>query len=73
MVCYKHKKMKEGKEKMKVKPLMNYRLLGTSVVLDMDKIYEAVPATNVPSYGKNGIVFVEGMLLCDEEYQIVED
>ena len=53
---------------MKVKPKENYKLLGTSIVLNKNKTYNAVIATNQPNYKKKGLIFVDGVLLNANEY-----
>lgn len=56
---------------MKVHPLENYQLLGTSIKLDKTRTYDAVPATNQPNWEERGAVFVEGVLLNAGEYEII--
>tara|TARA_R100000781_G_C4035318_1_gene112038 strand:+ start:338 stop:511 length:174 start_codon:yes stop_codon:yes gene_type:complete len=56
---------------MKVKPKRNYKLLGTSIVLNKDKIYNAVIATNQPNYKEKGLIFVNEVLLNKKEYIII--
>ena len=56
---------------MKVKPKENYKLLGTSIVLNKDKIYNAVIATNQPNYKEKGLIFVNEVLLNKKEYIII--
>jgi hypothetical protein len=56
---------------MKVKPKENYKLLGTSIVLNKDKIYNAVIATNQPNYKEKGLIFVDEVLLNKKEYIII--
>jgi CYTH domain-containing protein len=58
---------------MKVKPLENYRLLGTPIVLDKNTVYNAVIARNQPNYKEKGLIFVDGVLLAKGEYKIVPD
>jgi len=60
---------------MKVKPLDNYKLLGTPIVLDKDVVYEATWATNQPDWSRKRKIFVgegPGVLLSAGEYVIVE-
>ncbi len=59
------------KNKMKIKPLDNYQLLGTGITLKMDKIYNAQKASNVPDYLEKGLVFCNGILLDKTEYVVV--
>ncbi len=56
---------------MKVKPKENYKLLGTSIVLNKDKIYNAVIAINQPNYKEKGLIFVNEVLLNKKEYIII--
>ena len=58
---------------MQVKPLHNYKLLGTSIVLDCKKTYDATPATNQPDWEEKGLIFVDGILLEAGEYLIVKN
>lgn len=53
---------------MRVRPKMNYHLLGTEIKLDKTKVYEAEEARNQPYYKERGLVFVEGVLLARNEY-----
>tara|TARA_R100001163_G_C5025834_1_gene167391 strand:+ start:92 stop:361 length:270 start_codon:yes stop_codon:yes gene_type:complete len=53
---------------MKVKPKENYKLLGTSIVLNKNKTYNAVIATNQPNYKEKGLIFVDDVLLNANEY-----
>mgnify|MGYP003144351807 CR=1 FL=1 len=43
---------------MRVRPLGNYKLLGTEIGLDKTKVYDAVLATNQPNYQELGLIFV---------------
>ena len=56
---------------MKIKPNDNFRLLGTDIELDKNKIYEAEDASNIPDHKERGLVFVNGILLDKSEYEIV--
>lgn len=58
--------------KMRVKPNENYELLGTSIKLDKNKVYEAVPATNQPNHKAMGMVFVGDFLLNKTEYRVIK-
>jgi len=58
---------------MKVKPKENYKLLGTSIILNKNKTYSAFIATNQPGYKEKGLIFVNDVLLNDNEYTIIED
>jgi hypothetical protein len=57
---------------MRVKPNENYALLGTSIKLNKNKVYEAVPATNQPNYDENDAIFVGDFLLVKGEYKVVK-
>ena len=56
---------------MKIRPLENYKLLGTSIQLDKTQVYDAIPASNQPDYIRDGKVFAGDMLLVREEYEVV--
>jgi hypothetical protein len=56
---------------MKVKPNENYHLLGTSIKLDKNLVYDAEPATNQPQWEERGLIFVNEILLEKGEYEIV--
>ena len=65
---------------MTVKPLHNYKLLGTSIQLDCKKTYEATYATNQPGWEEKGLIFVHerkhdpvGVILEEGEYLIVKN
>jgi len=58
---------------MTVKPLHNYKLLGTSIQLDYKKTYKASHAENQPDWEEKGLIFVEGILLEAGEYVIVKN
>jgi hypothetical protein len=59
---------------MKIKPNENYKLVGTypKIVLDKNKIYDSVTATNQPNYKKKGLVFCNDILLNKSEYTIIK-
>lgn len=57
---------------MKIKPKDDYSLITSEISLDKNKVYEAFPATNIPNWKERGLVFCEEILLCREEYEIVE-
>lgn len=57
---------------MKVKPILSFKLLGTSIQLDKNKTYTASHATNQPDWKEKGLVFVDGVLLAKGEYEIVK-
>jgi hypothetical protein len=56
---------------MKVKPNESYKLLGTSITLDKNLVYDADHATNQPDWKERGLIFVEEILLEKGEYEIV--
>ena len=56
---------------MQVIPKRNFKLLGTSVVLDASKTYTATLATNQPNWEVEGKIFVEGVLLCKGDYDVI--
>ena len=65
---------------MKARPLENYRLLGTDIVLDNTKVYEASHATNIPDWKERQLIFIHernydpvGFLLESGEYEIVKN
>ncbi len=57
---------------MRVKPNENYKLLGTSIELDKERVYDAVKATNQPNYEEEGLIFVSEILLNKNEYVVVD-
>lgn len=57
---------------MEVKPKENYKLLGTSIELDKERVYDAVKATNQPNYKQEGLIFVNDILLNKNEYVVVD-
>ena len=61
---------------MRIKPNESYKLLGTTLELDKEKVYGAVKATNQPNYEEEGLIFVRlwrgEILLNKNEYQVVE-
>ena len=64
---------------MRIRPKEDYKLLGTSVVLDKNKVYPASIATNQPNYKQNESIFVHyddhggAMLLNKGEYTKTKD
>ena len=58
---------------IKVRPKLAYKLLGTEIVLDPEKTYEAVHARHIPGWKEKKMIFVEGILLEENEYEIVSD
>ena len=59
---------------MRIQPKENYRLLGTSpvITLDKNKVYDGIIATNQPNYKKKGLVFCGDILLNKSEYIIIK-
>jgi hypothetical protein len=56
---------------MKIRPLENYKLYGTSIQLDKTQVYDAIPASNQPDYLRDGKVFAGEVLLVRDEYEVV--
>ena len=65
---------------MRIRPLGNFKQLGTGITLDSNQIYDAIPADNQPDYIRDGKVFAliptvyadDSFLLVRGEYEIVE-
>jgi hypothetical protein len=61
---------------MKIKPIENFRFLGTSCVLDKRKTYHATRATNQPDWKVRGAIFVTvqgaSLLLERGEYIVIK-
>ncbi len=47
-----------GDKTMRIIPNMNYKLLGTSIRLDKNKVYPASHASNIPNYEEREAIFV---------------
>jgi hypothetical protein len=59
--------------KMKVQPNENYFLTtDKTVCVDKTKIYDAIPATDLPDYEKKGLVRVNGLILQNFMYTVIE-
>ena len=67
---------------MKVKPNLDYELLGTGIKLDHTRVYEAEWAINQPDWVWRGALFVQGaagdtsrigFLLEEGEYEMIEE
>tara|TARA_B100001250_G_C19648874_1_gene721679 strand:- start:499 stop:762 length:264 start_codon:yes stop_codon:yes gene_type:complete len=58
---------------MRVKPNENYKLLGTSIELAKERVYDAVKATNQPNNKQEGLIFVNDILLNANEYIVMCD
>lgn len=57
---------------IKVRPKLDYRLLGTEIQLDRTKTYDAVEARHIPDWEKRGLLWVNEILLERGEYEIIE-
>ena len=66
---------------MKVKPKLNYKLMGTNIKLDKNKTYNYITAINQPDYKKKGKIFILengnnknsfGFLLNKKEYEVIK-
>jgi len=66
---------------MKVKPKLNYKLMGTNIKLDKNKTYNYITAINQPDYKKEGKIFILengnnknsfGFLLNKKEYEVIK-
>ena len=61
----------EGEVDLLIKPKENYKLLGTGIRLNKEKVYKATLATNQPNYKKLGLIFADDVLLNRDEYEVV--
>lgn len=62
-------------KKIRVRPKLAYKLLGTELQLDPKKTYEATIAKNIPDWEARGLIFIgpePGFLLDSTEYTIIE-
>ena len=57
---------------MKIKPNKNYHSLGTNIMLNKNLTYNGIIATNQPNYKKEGLIFVNEILLNKKEYKITK-
>ena len=58
---------------LQIRPKMAYKLLGTGLQLDTDKVYDAVVARNLPGWQERQCVFVEDAIVLEgDEYEIVK-
>ena len=57
---------------IRVRPLMDYHLVGTEVKISRKTIYVATIASNQPNYVERGLVFVKGILLDNTEYRVID-
>lgn len=62
-------------KQLRVRPKLDFRLLGTSCTLSCKEVYIATPAVNIPDWEKGGLVFVgkDGILLHRHEYDIITE
>jgi len=67
---------------MRVRPLNDFKMLGTRIRVSKDKIYDAIHATNQPNWESRGLVFIMnaegdttelGFLLDSTEYEKEEE
>lgn len=57
---------------IQIKPKLAYKLLGTGLQVDPEKVYDAIIARNIPNWKERECVFVEEALLLEkDEYTIV--
>jgi len=59
-----------------VRPKLPYRLLGTALQLDPEKVYPAIWARNIPDWKERGLVYVGdecGIMLETGEYTIIKN
>ncbi|RZD54491.1 MAG: hypothetical protein CXT67_00310 [Methanobacteriota archaeon] len=66
---------------MRVRPLNDFKMLGSGIQVSKDKIYDAVHATNQPNWESRGLVFIQnaegdttelGFLLDSTDYEVIE-
>ena len=60
-----------------IRPMLDYKLLGTAMQLDKEKVYPAIVAKHIPDWKERGLVFVgdpdtDGILLEEGEYVVVK-
>ena len=58
---------------MRVKPKMNFKMMGSSDSLDKTRTYNATKATNQPDWEAKGLIFVGNFLLSKDEYDVVTE
>jgi hypothetical protein len=58
---------------MKAKPKEDYKLLGTSITLDKNRVYDVEFASNIPDADVFKMIWIEGVLLKEGEYEIVKN
>ena len=57
---------------IKVRPKLAYKLLGTSIELDPEKVYDAVQARHIPGWEERELLWVNEVLLEKGEYTIIK-
>ena len=57
---------------IKVRPKLAYKLLGTEIELDPNKVYDAVEARHIPGWKERELLWVNEVLLEKGEYTIIE-
>jgi hypothetical protein len=58
---------------MKIKPRLDFELIGAGIKLDKNKVYEVEYATNQPHWQTLELVFCEGILLPKEDYIVIKE
>lgn len=62
-------------KKIRVRPKLACKLLGTELQLDPEKVYNAIEARNIPNWKKRGLILIgpePGFLLDRHEYTIID-
>lgn len=66
---------------MRVRPLNDFKMLGSRISVSKDKVYDAIPATNQPNWEERGLIFIQGaegdtsdigFLLDNTDYEVIE-
>jgi hypothetical protein len=55
-----------------VRPLLAFKLLGTNLQLDPNRVYPAIQARNIPDWKEREAIWVEEILLEKGEYEKVK-
>lgn len=67
---------------MKVRPLGDFKMLGSCISVSKDKVYDAIHATNLPNWEERGLIFIQdaegdttnlGFLLDQADYEVVKE
>ena len=58
---------------MRVRPKMNFKMMGSSDTLDNTRAYMAIKATNQPDWEAKGLIWVDNFLLSKDEYDVVTE